>query len=371
MINGTVAPGFEPVRAAFEANFGDDGDLGAGFAVVRDGAVLVELWGGHADVAQTTPWARDTLVPVFSVSKPVCALVIALLVDRGRLELDHPVAAYWPEFAAFGKDGVSLGDALAHKAGVPGFLDPIDPALWLDPPGIEAAIAGATPLWPPGTQSGYHPLTIGFILDAVCRRVDGRTLGAILREDICAPRGIDFHIGLADDHHGRCAQIKKPREIATHRLSSEMTKAAFLKPWSAPNRGGPDWRRAEIPSANGHGTAVAVARLYEAFADHGRMGGEQVFSSETIDALTQARFDGEDLVLPFAVTWAAGIEIDRRGDYGPNPHAFAHSGMGGAAAYADPDRGFACAYVMNKQGPSLRADPRATRLIRAVHEAMG
>lgn len=370
MIDGFVAPGFEPVRDAFAANFTDADDLGAGFALVRGGETLIELWGGHADVAQTQPWARDTLVPVFSVSKPICALVIAALVDRGKLDFERAVAADWPAFGAHGKDRVTLGDALAHKAGVPGFFDPIDPALWLDPPGIQAAIAALAPMWPPGTQSGYHPLTIGFILDALCRIVDGRTLGTILRDDICAPRGIDFHIGVTPEHDARCAQIKKPRQIPAHRVNSDMTKAAFLKPWSAPNRGGADWRRAEIPSANGHGTALAVARLYEAFADHGRIAGETLISPETMDALTRARSTGEDLVLPFTMTWAAGIEIDRHGAYGPNPNAFAHSGLGGAIGFADPDRGFSCAYVMNRQSPSLRADPRGARLIAAVYACL-
>ena len=122
-------------------------------------------------------------------------------------------------------------------------MDPIDPGLWLDPPAVEAAIAALAPLWPPGTQSGYHPLTIGFILDALCRAVDGRTLGTILRDDICAPRGVDFHIGVPDAHLARCAQMKKPREAPKHRPDNEATKAAFLKPWSAPNRGGAEWRR--------------------------------------------------------------------------------------------------------------------------------
>lgn len=363
-ISGFTAPGFEPVRAAFQANF-DEGDLGAGFAVVRDGEVLVDMHGGFADVAKTQPWTATTLVPVYSVTKPVAALVIGLLADRGVFDFDAPVAAVWPEFAAHGKGAVTLAQALSHQAGVPGFVAPIDPVLWLDPPALSAAIAALEPMWPPGTANGYHAMTIGYILGELVRRATGRTLGTVLREDIAAPAGIDFHIGLPDSEHARCAQMKKPTAFAALPDTLE-AKVAFLKPWSAPNRGGAEWRRAEIPAANGHGTALATARLFDAFANRGRIDGMAAVSERVWSALTQPRIEGQDRVLPFVMTWAAGVEIDRRCEYGPQPSAFAHSGMGGAAVWADPVTGVACAYVMNKQSNVLRADPRAQRLIAAL-----
>src|SRR5688572_3230145 len=253
MVGGFVAPGFERVRDVFAEGLSEE--LGAGFAAVRDGDVVVDLWGGWADRAQTRPWTRETIVPVYSSTKGVSALVLALLVERGQLDYDARVAALWPEFGAHGKDCVTVAETLAHQAGVPGFLHRIDPDLWLDPPACAAAIAALEPLWPPGSASGYHPLTWGYIAGEIALRAGQRSLGTVLREDICEPLGIDFRIGTPESEHARCAEMKKPARGGEFGEITPPRKAAFFSSWAAPVRGSARWRRIEIPSANGHGTA--------------------------------------------------------------------------------------------------------------------
>lgn len=369
-IRGVAAKGFEPVRDAFARNFAEGLELGAGFAVVRDGEILVNLWGGHADREQSLPWAGDTIVPVYSTTKPIAALIVARLVGQGLLDYEAPLAAVWPEFAAHGKDRVTLAQAMAHMAGVPGFPEPIDPALWLDPPALAAALAALAPMWPPGEGSGYHPLTWGYIAGEVVRRASGRSLGTILREEVCAPLGIDFFIGTPASEHERAAEIKRPTELPELGPVNAFKRAAFLTRWAAPDRGGAIWRETEIPSANGHGTALAVARLYAAYAQQGRIDDREIVPPDAFGALTLSRTKGEDRVLPFTLDFAAGIMRNNNLAFGPNPNAFGHAGWGGSCGMADPERGIAAAYVMNRQSNKLQDDPRARRLLAALYACL-
>lgn len=366
-LQGYVAPGFEPVAEAFAEGLA--GELGAGFAATIEGETVVALWGGFADRAQTTPWAPDTLVPVYSTTKPIAAITLARLIDTAGLSFEAPVASLWPAFAAQGKGAVTIAQALSHQAGVPGFVEPIDPALWLDPPALAEQLAALAPLWPPGTQSGYHPLTYGYLAGEIARRADpaGRTLGAQLRAEITGPAGVDFWIGLPDAHHARCAEIARPRDLPQLGPITPEKRAAFLTKWAAPDRGGPDWRRAEIPSANGHGTALSVAQLYAILANDGRLGARAILSKAALAALVAVRCQGPDRVLPFDLTWAAGVLINSNGFYGPNPAALGHSGWGGSCGLADADRRLSAAYVMNRQSNALMGDPRAMRLIAALY----
>jgi CubicO group peptidase (beta-lactamase class C family) len=361
-----VATGFEPVLAAFEANFAEDLELGAGFCAVVEGEVVVDLVGGFADRAKTIAWTSETLVPIYSTTKPIAAMVIARLQDQGKLSFDDPIGWLWPEFTAHGKD-VTIGQALSHQAGVPGFADPIDPALWLNPPALAAALAQLEPMWPPGTANGYHPLTYGYIAGEVALRALGMTLGTQLRDEICAPFGLDFWIGLPDENHGRCAEIMRPNALVNLGPINAERKAAFLTKWAAPDRGGAEWRRAEIPSANGHGTARSIATLYGIFANDGKIGDTQVISTETMADFTKARIKGDDLVLPYNLEWAAGVMRNSNQIFGPNPATLCHAGWGGSGAFGDPDRRVSAAYVMNKQTPALMGDARATRLWAALY----
>ncbi|MCR9269113.1 MAG: beta-lactamase family protein [Hyphomonadaceae bacterium] len=366
-ISGFVAPGFEPVQEAFEANFAEEKELGAGFSAFLDGAPIVELHGGFADRKRETLWGDQTIVPVYSTTKPIAALTLARVIDALPAGYETAVADVWPEFGANGKDEITIAELVSHQAGLPGFVDPIDPALWLDPPACAAALAHLAPLWAPGTAHGYHPLTWGYLIGELVRRIEGRSLGTILREDIARPAKIDFQIGTPAADHPRVAEIMRPRALPDLGEINEATRAAFLTKWAAPDRGGALWREIEIPSANGIGTASAVAQLYGIYAYGGLLNGQRVISEAAFDALTQSRVKGQDLVLPYVTEFAAGVMLNNIGLYGPNPDTLCHSGWGGSLALADPDRHLSAAYVMNRQSNSLQADPRATRLIQALY----
>ena len=368
-IEGWVAPGFEPAAAAFAANFDAGEEVGAGFAVVRRGETLLDIRAGYADRAKTKPWTSETLVPVYSTTKGIAAIVVALCVERKQLRYEDRVAELWPAFGAHGKDKLTIAQALSHQAGVPGFVEPIDPELWLDPPACAEAIAALPPLWPPGTASGYHPLTWGYIVGEIVQRATGRSLGAILREDICAPNSIDFHVGLPDSEHGRSADMLKPKRVADFGELNDIKRAAFLLPWSAPKRGGALWRRIEIPSANGHGTALSVAQLYALYAT-GEIGGGALLSRETHAALVSRRIQGSDLVLPFNLDWRSGLLGNAQMFYGPNREALGHSGFGGSCGFGDPATGVSIGYVMNQQSHHLMGDPRSLRVIEALYSCL-
>lgn len=378
-ITGYTAPGFDHVREAFATNFAEDMELGAGFAAILDGETVVDLQGGFADKRRTRPWGPRTLVPVYSTTKGVAALVLAGLVDELNKGYETPVAEVWPAFAAKGKAAVTIGQVVSHQAGLPGFMEPIDPALWLDPPACAAALADLAPLWEPGTAHGYHPLTWGYLVGEIARRLSptGKTLGQLLDARMTNTSGgwddgedanaqeIDFWIGLAASEHDRCAEIMRPRALPDLGKINDATRAAFLTKWAAPDRGGAIWREIEIPSANGHGTALSVAQLYAAYATGGQQGRNHVTMSH---AVTRQRVIGQDLVLPFVTEFAAGVMRNNLGLYGPNPETLAHSGWGGSMALADPDLRLSAGYVMNRQSNHLQGDPRARRLVEALYQ---
>jgi len=368
-VSGHVAPGFEPVRDVFAASLAAGEDLGAGFCAIADGETVVDLWGGWTDLRKTSPWRQDTLVPVFSTTKGIAALVLAHVISEssGNVTYDTAISSIWQEFAAHGKGAVTIGDLVSHQAGLVGFVEPIDPDLWLDPPALADALAALAPLWPPGTAHGYHPLTWGYLVGELVRRIDGRSLGTILREDFCEPAGSDFHIGLAAAEHARVADMKRPRAMPDLGPLTDDRRVAFLTKWAAPNRGGATWKSIEIPSANGHGTAAAVAALYGLYGTGGTLNGRRLIDPDVFAALTRRRVLGEDRVLPFVTEFAAGIMRNNLGLYGPNPETLAHEGWGGSMALADPDRSLSAAYVMNQQSNVLQGDPRARALVDALY----
>ncbi|WP_375547987.1 serine hydrolase domain-containing protein [Oceanicaulis alexandrii] len=373
-IQGHLAPGFEPVAEAFEQNFTDREELGAAFTLIRNGEVLVDIHAGHADRKASSPWTAETIAPVFSTGKAVTALVVAWLVDKGRLDYDAPIADVWPEFAQAGKDAVTLAQALSHQAGLSGYPDEMEPSDWFDRELMENRFAAMAPMWPLGEGSGYHPISFGVIADAVVRRADAkhRTVGAILREEICGPRGIDFHIGVPESEHDRAAEhVLPPRPPHLGSMTPEKA-AAFLKPWSSPGRRGTaTWRSAELPAANGHGTANAIARLMAPFARQGRLDGAAFVSDDVISLALKERVHGPDRVLPFDLAFAAGVMINRESEaFGPEPQAVGHYGFGGSCGFADPERGVSGAYVMNRQMDVLVGDARAKALIEASYRCL-
>jgi CubicO group peptidase (beta-lactamase class C family) len=360
-----VHPRFEPVRQTFQALFDEGHELGARFSFVVEGETVVDLWGGFADRARTKAFDDQTLTAVFSTTKALAAILVARLVDQGRLDYGQTVASIWPEFAQAGKGAITVEQALSHQAGLSGFVEPIDPSLWFDWDGLCAALAAATPIWTPGTANGYHPITFGYLAGEIFRRIDGRTMGRALREDLAIPLGLDMWIGLPDAEFPRVAQLERPRSLPSFGEVNAATRAAFLTPWASPGgRSGDDWRRAEIPSANGHTTALSLAKLMGILATDG----EGVMSLPTREEMTRERICGQDLVLPSVMSWGAGVMRNTSsGNFGPGLKTFGHSGWGGSCAFCDPERGIGGAYVMNKQNTDLVGDSRAVRLIDAAY----
>jgi len=371
-ISGFAPARFSQVKDVFAASFAAGEELGARFTVVEAGEVVLDLWGGFAGRKRDVAWDERTLAPIFSTTKAIAALMIARLVQAGKLDYGQTVASVWPEFAQAGKAEVTIEQVISHQAGLSGFPDQMDPVLWFDPPAICAKLAAMAPMWPVGTASGYHPITIGYITGEIFRRVDGRTMGTALREDIARPFGLDLWIGLPDAEHGRVAELQRPSAVPDFGEINEATKAAFLTPWSsASGRGQADWRRMEIPSANGHATAEALAKLMGALANDGWLDGDEILSPALIAEASRERIRGQDLVLPFVMSWAAGfMRNEPNFPWGPGTQTFGHSGWGGACAFADPERKVGGAYVMNKQGVALMGDERPKRLIAAAYGAL-
>lgn len=368
-IDGVCPPRFSAVKDAFAANFTDApeglNELAAGFSVCIDGETVVDLRAGWADTARTRRFRADTLVPVFSTGKAVMATLIALCVERGLLDYEQPVARYWPAFGQAGKAAVTVGQLMSHQAGLPGFDDDVDPSIWFDPTTVLERLCAQAPMWKPGTASGYHPITIGYLAGELFRLVDGRTMGTALREEFA---GLDLWIGLPEAEHGRVAQMRKPTAAPDLGTIDAVKRSAFLDKGSAPGgRGSAEWRMMEIPSANLHGTALDLARLMTVAATGG-FAGRSVLSAGTLEQMRRERIAGVDRVVPFDISWAAGVmRNERLGVFGPNPAAVGHSGWGGSCAWADPEARLSAAYVMTRQSAHLIGDPRAVRLQRALY----
>lgn len=371
-IRGSCPPAFDMVRKAFEDNFSRGEELGARFSLVIDGELVVDLMGGYADRARTQPFSPETVTPIFSTMKAVAALLVARLVDQGRLAYDQPVAEVWPEFAQAGKGAITVEQVLSHQAGLSGIAEPMESSDWFDWDAICARLAAMAPLFAPGGASGYHPVTFGFLAGEIFRRVDGRTLGRALREDIAEPFGLDFHIGLSEADYARAAEIQRPSSLPKFGAPTPALKAAFLSKWSTPGaRAQGDLRNTEVLSSNGYTRADSLALLMGALARDGQLGAGRILSPGMTAKMSAERIRGQDLVLPFEVSWGAGVMRNAPNFfYGPNPDAFGHSGWGGSCAVADPSRGLACAYVMNRQSAHLMGDPRARRLIDAVYASL-
>ena len=371
-IRGLCPDRFAAVREAFTANFAEGHELGARFALAIEGEIVIDLMGGSADRAGERPFDEHTLTPLFSTTKAIAAFMIARLVDDGALGWEQPVSEIWPEFAQAGKAEASVEQVLSHQAGLCGLAGPMAPADWFDWDGICARLAAMAPLWPIGSASGYHPVTFGYLAGEIFRRVDGRTMGTALREDVTTPFGLDIWIGLPDSEFARCADMRRPPAMPNLGEITEPKRLAFLSPWSSPGGvSAAEYRRAEIPSANGHATAPALARLMAAMACGGELDGRRLLSPRMPADAARQRIVGEDLVLPYTISWGAGfMRNEGLGLYGPGQQAFGHSGWGGSCAFADPERRVSGAYVMNRQSAELIGDPRSRRLIEAAYAGL-
>lgn len=391
-IDGEVAAGFEPVREAFAANFDRGGDIGAAVCLYRNGRPVVDLWGGVADPESGRPWARDTLQLVYSATKGATSTAAHLLAQRGALDLDAPVAEYWPEFAANGKAEIPVRWLLSHQAGVVALDRPVPVADALAWQPMVDALAAQRPQWTPGTAHGYHGRTFGWLVGEVIRRVSGRTPGRFFADEIAGPLGLDFFIGLPAGERARVSRMAyKEAEFDIAALPPEAIPeeirdlvaglvAALADPNSLYNRAfsitdpaeidfnSPEVQAAEIPASNGIGTARALARMYAALI--GEVDGVRLLTPETLAAATKEQSVGPDQVMVMPSRFSSGYMLPS--DFNPmtGPGAFGHPGRGGSLAFADPDYGIAFAYVMNHIIEDAPNDMRARSLVDAVRTSL-
>ena len=366
-IAGDCTSQFAKVRDAFAANFADNDELGASFSVTLGGKVVVDLHGGWADPARTRLWRGDTVVNVWSTTKGVHATCYAMAADRGLFSYDQPVADFWPEFAANGKAAVTVGQLLSHQAGLCGFTTPAsEPELLED--GAAARLAAQAPLWEPGSASGYHALSIGILGTELFRRIKGRSIKQFVAEEIAGPLSVDFTVGLPAGQEHRCAELVPPPASPVD--PAAFTRAQIAALGNPPLRAGfamtPEWRAADLTSANGHGTARALASIYAKLIAPE----DGLVSPATLAKATAQQIRTVDLVLGIECDWAAGFLRNSSGVFGPTEAAFGHTGWGGSFAFADPEQGITMAYTMNRMDANLRDDARAKALIGAVYASL-
>ncbi|MGW9207939.1 serine hydrolase domain-containing protein [Embleya sp. NPDC055664] len=375
-VDGFIAPGFAPVQAAFEENFAIHGEVGAALAVRLRGAPVVDLWGGLAEPISGRSWEHDTVQVVWSVTKGLVATCLAILIDRGRLDPALPVCRYWPEFAAAGKQTVTVAQLLSHQAGLPFLDEPITLDQVAMPDALADALAAQRPVWEPGTAHGYHAVTWGFYASELIRRVDGRTVGAFLAEEVAGPLGLDAHIGLPAAELPRLAHLTTiaPSDPALLDLGSELGRTMLALPELAVPGADHDpsvltW---EVPSGLGVTNARALARVYAMLGAGGTLDGVRLLSPETVADVTSTVVAGPDRILGDHTAFSLGFMKPETTFFrvSPDPAAFGHPGSGGPLAFADPATGLAFAYVTNGQSP-LNTDVRALGLIEAVRECLG
>lgn len=384
-VNGTVAEGFEPVRDAFARNFEALGDRGAALAVYRDGRKVVDLWAGTKDVDGTEPWQHGTAQVVRSATKGVAAAVLLLLRQRGELDLDAPVAEYWPEFKARGKERVLVRHVLNHRAGLPVIDRPLTPEEALDPLRGPEAVAAQAPVWEPGTDHGYHALTYGWMLDELVRRVTGLGAGEWIAREIAGPLGAEFWLGLpaAEEAAGRTGRVgrveapepsgalrARPRRSVTEAYQDpdSLTRRAFAAITPFPDQNEPAYRASALPATNGIATADGLARIYAALI--GEVDGVRLFDPATVELARAEESAGPDRVLVVNTRFGLGYMLHGSASPFLGAGSFGHPGRGGSLGFADPETGVAFGYVTNGFRKTVTADPRAQALVRAVRAAL-
>jgi CubicO group peptidase (beta-lactamase class C family) len=382
-IHGETDARFERVKRVFADNFEKGHEVGASVAVTLDGKPVVDLWGGHADKAKTRPWERDTIVNVWSTTKGLCAMCAHRLAGEGKLDFNAPVAKYWPEFEQAGKGNIPVSYLLNHKAGLAAIRAPLKHDDIFDWELVTRELARQEPWWQPGTKHGYHAITFGWLVGEVVRRISGKSLGTYFRDEIAGPLGADAHIGCGPALDARIAEIipapppppgepnpmlelmKDPGSVSAMAISNPPT---MMLPTTTNSRA---WRAAEIPGANGHANARALARIYGALARGGEVDGVRVIANAALPGCYTEQSKGKDEVLKFTTRFSLGFMMSLPGsELGPNAHTFGHPGAGGSIGLADPDTKIGFGYAMNQMGGGMLLDQRVAALIDAVYTAL-
>ena len=373
-VGGSVETGFEPVQEAFAANFERYGEVGAACCIHVRGRRVVDLWGGVTAPGGTDPYTADTMQMVLSVSKGVVAIAAHMLAQEGRLDFDKPVVEYWPEFAAEGKSKIPVRWLFSHRAGLPAIERPVtleDVYAWTP---VVDALAAQRPLWEPGTAHGYHAITYGWLVGEVLRRVSGMSVGKLIAERITRPLQAEFFIGLPEVLNSRVAPLVPapppppgaPPDAMALRLADPTTLAhkAFSNPRALAALNDYRFRAAEVPAANGIGTARALSRIYAACI--GEVEGVRLLDAETLAKASRTQARGEDLVVGYETHYGTGFQLPFPFRPMAGAGSVGHYGMGGSVAFAHPELGFSFAYVMNQMLPSAQVDPRHAALVQAL-----
>ena len=399
-VEGYCDPKFEKIKTVFSKAIVSGHELGASLAIEYKGEMVVNLFGGYKDANRKQPWEQKTWVNVFSVTKAVTATCIAKLIDEGKLDFNEKVSTYWPEYGKNGKENTKVSDFLCHRAGMFGFSDGLPITNWTKWEHFTNALQNQKPLRKPGSSQGYHALTYGWLVGEILKRVDGRTVGKYFEEEIAIPFGIDFKIGLTHEDFDKCADmVMMERDVAgTFPLERIKYVPSFLLPRKLKNlknaiiegdfylafqslaqgaglRGvnDPEWRCAEIPSANGHGSAEGLAKLFGILSSGGSRDGKKIISPETLDIITTKFSNGPDTVLmgadaAFGLGYMlhhkkARIEESTRYSKG----YFGHAGIGGAVAYGDKDKDLGYAFICNKEHKVLDLYKTSNQISKALH----
>ncbi|HEV2532863.1 serine hydrolase domain-containing protein [Phenylobacterium sp.] len=372
--DGFVQDRFAAVREGFEANLASGADVGASFCATLEGEIVVDLWGGFADPARTRPWTRDTIVNVYSTTKTMTALTALLLADRGELDFDAPVARYWPEFAANGKAGVKVSHLMSHSAGLSGWKEPITKQDLYDWDKATSLLAAQAPYWEPGAACGYHALTQGYLVGEVVRRITGKSIGTVFREEIAEPLGADFHIGLPASEDDRVAELIPPPPGSAvgdgqqTELQANMSHNPGIDVAETRTRA---WRGAEIPAAGGTGNARSIAQVHAILANGGVAQGKRFMSEAGCRKALELQIEGQDLILNAPARFGLGFGLAGGIVPLPHPNSLFWGGYGGSLAIIDMDARTTFGYAMNRMAPTTTGDLRALSLVMAMWQALG
>ena len=375
-LNGTCDPRFDAVRDALAGNIDSGEELGASLVVDIDGERVIDVWGGFRDPGHTTAWDENTITNVWSTTKTVTSLAALMLADRGQLDVYAPVADYWPEFAASGKQDVRVRHLLSHTSGVSGLEQPATPEDLYDWETSTSRMAAQAPWWTPGTASGYHALNFGHLVGEVVRRVSGKPLKQFVAEEIAGPLGADFQIGAAPADWSRIADVIPPPPLPIDLAAIAQDSPAF-KTMTGP---GPDaavantpgWRSADIGAANGHGNARSVARIMSVLARGGEVDGVRLLGPDTIGLIFDEQMDGIDVVLGVPLRWGIGYGLPQASlPWIPAGRICFWGGWGGSVILMDLDRHMTISYMMNKMGAGIIGSERSAAYTRAVYDAVG
>ncbi len=390
-VQGTCDPKFQEVRQEFERNFQERGEVGASVCVTVQGQTVVDLWGGQADAGSNTPWQEDTVSVVFSSTKGATALCAHMLASRGQLDLDAPVATYWPEFAQSGKENIPVKMLLSHQAGLPAVRETLPDGAYADWDLIVNALAKEEPFWEPGTRNGYHALTFGWLVGEVVRRVSGKSLGTFFKDEVAGPLGLDFWIGLPEDKESQVAPMIAAEPNPESPFFREIATPGSMQSIVLLNMGGymgaePQFdtraaHAAEIGGAGGITNGRGLAGMYEPLALGGKKDSVELVNPETLARMGRvASSTGKDAVLVMPTRFALGYmkTMDNRKEPAGvqdsvlvSEAAFGHVGAGGSFGFADPPAAMSFGYTMNRMGPGAALNDRGQNLVDAVYRALG